>query len=67
MPTAKADPGIDAEAHLQERGRVGAGAEEGGVAERELAAEAAEDVPALRGERDDEGENEEVQDRVRRE
>jgi hypothetical protein len=41
------DPGIDAELHLQHRDRIGPGAEIGGMAEGELAAIAAEDVPRL--------------------
>ncbi len=48
----QAEPGIDAVAHLQDGRHIGAGAEERRVAERILAAIAAEQIPALAGERD---------------
>ena len=48
----KTDPGIDAVAHLQHASDISAGAEEGRVPERVLSTIAAEDVPALPGERD---------------
>ena len=50
--------------HLQDRGGVGAGAEEGGLAEGILPAIAAEDVPALAGKRDQERDDQEVQDDI---
>ena len=65
MPAAKADPGIDAVAHLQDGGDVGAGAEEGGVAEGILPAIAAQDVPALPGQRDQQRHDEKIQRHVR--
>src|SRR5690606_9321997 len=43
----QADPRIDAELDLQHRDRIGARAEEGRVAEGELAAIAAQNVPGL--------------------
>ena len=52
MPMPKPEPGVDAVAHLQDRGGVGAGAEERRVAERILPAIAAEQVPALADQRD---------------
>ena len=54
MPMQKAEPRVDAVAHLQDRGHIGAGAEERRVAERILPAIAAEQVPALADERDQE-------------
>ena len=59
------DPRVDAEPHLQDRRRVRAGTEEGRMAEGELAAEPAEDVPALGRERDDQGKGEEIEHGVR--
>ena len=61
MPSAKPEPGVDAVAHLQDRGDIGAGAEERGVAERILPAVAAEHVPALPDQRDQQRHHQEVQ------
>ncbi len=58
-------PGVPAELHLEDRGGVGTGAEEGGVAEGILPAEAAEHVPAQSRERDDERGDEEVEQAAR--
>ena len=63
MPAAKAEPGIEAVAHLQDGGDIGAGAEERGMAERILPAVAAEDVPALAGQRDQQRHHQEVEHR----
>src|SRR5579885_2420490 len=56
-----AKPGVDAVAHLQNGGDVGAGAEERRMAERVLPAVAADDVPALPGKRDHQRHHEEIE------
>src|SRR5262249_3862957 len=61
----KTKPGIDAVPHLQDRGDVGARAEEGGMAERILPAVAAENVPALPHQREHERSHEEIKRDVR--
>ena len=61
----EARPGVDAVAHLQDRRHIGAGAEEGRVAERILPAIAAEHVPALPDQRDQQRDDQEVEHDVR--
>src|ERR1700733_3356208 len=61
----KADPGVDAIAHLENGGDVSAGAEEGGVPEGILAAITADDVPALPGKGDHQRHYQEIEDDVR--
>ena len=62
----QAEPRVDAVVHLQDGGRVGAGAEEGGMAERILPAIAAEQVPALADQRDQQRDHQEVEHDVGR-
>ena len=57
----KANPCVDAIAHLQDRGDVGARAEEGCVAKRILTPIAAENVPSLSGQRDHQCYDEEIE------
>ena len=58
-------PGVDAVADLQDRGRIGAGAEERGMPEGILPAIAAEHVPALPDQRDQQRDDQEVEHGVR--
>ena len=60
-PDAEAEPGVDAVAHLQDGGHIGAGAEECRVAERILPAIAAEQVPALADQRDQERHHQKIE------
>ena len=55
-----ADPGDDPELREQDRGHIGAETEIQGVAERDLSAIAAEDVPALRERREHQGQHQNV-------
>ena len=57
-------PGIHTVAGLEDRRGIGAGAEECRMAEGGLPGDAAEQVPALRRQRDDQYENDEVQHRI---
>jgi hypothetical protein len=57
----EAEPRVDAVVYLQDGGRIGAGAEEGGVTERILPAISAEQVPALAHERDQKRDHQEVE------
>src|SRR6185312_14477209 len=63
-PGGKSRPGIDAVAHLQDRGDIGAGAEKRGMAKRILPAISAKDVPALPRQRRQKRDDEEVERRV---
>ena len=62
----EAEPRVDAVAHLQDRGDIGAGAEERRMAERILAAIAAEQVPALPDQRDQQRHHQEIEHDVGR-
>ena len=59
------EPGIDAIAHLQNGGGIGRGAEKRRMAERILSAIAAQQIPALAGERDQQGRHQEIQHDIR--
>src|SRR5262249_8240801 len=61
----KTKPGVDSVPHLQDRRDVGARAEEGCMAERILPAVAAENVPALPHQRDQQRSHEEIEREVR--
>ena len=61
----EAGPGVDAVARLQDGGDIGAGTEEGRMAEGVLPAIAAEHVPALAHERDQQRDDQEVEHDVR--
>ena len=62
----ESEPRVDAVAHLHNGGDIGAGAEERRMAERILAAIAAEEIPALPGERDQQRHHQEIEHDVRR-
>src|SRR5215211_2812518 len=63
-PECESEPSIDAVARLQDRRDIGASAEEGGMTEGILPAIAAEHVPALSDQRDQQRDSEEIKDNI---